>query len=135
MKPEQMRIVIAEACGAKWIFNPKAQSPHRMLKMPDAYISHSGDWIEWGGKSEMPTRPEYSVNITPNYPECLNACHEMEKVLTDEQWIRYREQFLPIMHRLLNLRKPIRDNDPFHATAIIKCEAFIKTVCPEKWEE
>lgn len=109
MKPEQIRIVIAEVCGL-----------HLTSVPPTWYDQHS--------------------RIIPNYPEDLNACHKMEKVLLPEQTAKYENY--------LALAVYADDKDEYwtdgikhiqayciHATSLQRCEAFIKTVCPERWAE
>lgn len=63
----------------------------------------------------------------PKYFEDLNAVHELEKTLTDEQWVIYRDNI-----RLIVLG-PIRMVSQFlkadiHATAAQRCEAIGKTL-------
>jgi hypothetical protein len=63
----------------------------------------------------------------PKYFEDLNAVHEFEKLLTDEQWVIYRDNI-----RLIVLG-PIRMVSQFlkadiHATAAQRCEAIGKTL-------
>lgn len=64
----------------------------------------------------------------------LNACHEFEEGMTFNESGTYERELDKIV------------NEPFltggslvwpawHATAPQRCEAFIRTVCPEKWEE
>lgn len=63
----------------------------------------------------------YSVFKAPNYPSDLNACHEMEKVLTYEQICDYGDWL------------PKDDWGLIHATAAQRAEAFLRTI--GKWEE
>lgn len=66
MTPEAQRIAIAEACG--WEIALKGMVPECLQHAK----SPGGVW-------------EY-FNKVPDYLNDLNACHEMEKVLTEEQW-------------------------------------------------
>ena len=91
MNVEQKRIAIAEACG--WIRN---------------------GW--WWHKTLC---PQGNLRECPNYPEDLNACHEMEKVLTPEQRGEYS--------RVLGLMVCTENRVVWpllHATAAQRFEAF-----------
>lgn len=96
MTNEQINRAIAEACGWK----PKRQT--------------------------MFTRMGFRVSYenTPNYCEDLNAMHEAEKSLTDDQ----REVFYP-----RNLGAWQRPFNVIYATARQRAEAFLRTL--GKWEE
>lgn len=124
MTNKQIRIIIAEACGAKWL---QMIGGKALMFFPFNYED-----LERTRVFEDP------LQQIPNYPNDLNACHEMEKVLkSDEQ----REKY----YRLL--LKPASDFDDdygvlnnidyawsiINATALERCTAFIKTICPEKW--
>ena len=61
----------------------------------------------------------------PNYHGDLNACAEMEKVLTDDQHELYRIELFEICGD--NSRKIVS------ATAPQRCEAFLRTI--GKWQE
>ena len=61
MTPQQQRIAIAKACG--WT------------------TKHKGLWVE----------SSQTYAALPDYLNDLNACHEMEKVLTKEQHIDHME--------------------------------------------
>ena len=94
MTPEQQRIAIAEACG--WT------------------TKHKGLWVE-----RLQT---YAA--LPNYLNDLNAMHELEGILTNEQ-IEVYCSFL---------QKPQWGIWwGIHATAAQRAEAFIRTI--GKWEE
>ena len=68
MTPEAQRIAIAEACGWKWHGEATYGGTQR-----------NGWWKD----------DNYSFHGIPDYPTDLNAMHEAEKVLTDEQYINY----------------------------------------------
>lgn len=107
MTDEQIRIAIAEALGYTHV---------RIIKdiegPPDAVIGHH------------PTKP-HSV---PNYPADLNAMHEAEKTLTENQWSKYVA--------LLTGRDWICDRvitsdaaqQAIHATARQRATAFLRTL-------
>jgi len=110
MNPDKQRITIAEACGWKW--NP-ANPP------TDArpYYTH-------------PTmRAEYNL---PDYLNDLNAMHEAEKVLTLEQFDRYRTD---LWSAVCNSEYAFESCAPLiairafiSATAAQRAEAFLRTI-------
>ena len=102
MTPEQQRIAIAEACG--WT------------------IKHKGLWVE--------ALQKYAC--IPDYLNDLNAMHEVEKVLTDEQWPKYREELRTVVLGGIRLVSQYCKAD-LHATASQRAEAFLCTI--GKWEE
>jgi hypothetical protein len=97
MNSEQQRIAIAEACG--WT------------------VSANGWWSH-------PTLPDNggAMPDAPDYLNCLNAMHEVEKALNNVQRERYRTE-LVYSHA---------GTDVF-ATASQRAEAFLRTI--GKWEE
>lgn len=72
------------------------------------------------------------VQNIPNYLNDLNACHEMEKVLTDAKWTVYREHLRTVVLGGIRLVSEWCKAD-LHATAARKCEAFLRAM--ELWEE
>ena len=96
MNPEQQQIAIAEA--------------HGRVQRPD------GSWF--------PIGKDYGSAGIPNYPFDLNAMHEVEKVLTNEQL----EVYCNILH------KPNHGVYwAIHSTASQRAEAFLRTI--GKWKE
>lgn len=121
MTQEKQRIAIAEWCG--W------------------YRLHH-DTQTWAPKGWVYGKDTYDklkkTSELPNYPQDLNACHEMEKNLLPEQTSRYEN--------LLALQVFKEDKDEywvngikhinaycFHATASQRCEALYRTLWPERW--
>lgn len=124
MKPDKQRIAIAEYCG--WT---------------NCHIGSPGA----GGAVDRPGRPvgtppnrKYTCEL-PNYTGCLNAMHEAEKHLKDEQYYDWSKDKHNDMsyHRWLG-RIVDRDTplpNPCHyasATVAQRAEAFLKTI--GKWE-
>lgn len=93
MKPEEQRVAIATACGFS----------------PNSYEQSHGIWTP------------AEIACTPDYLCDLNACHEMEKVLTRDQWWKYFENLQDVMEEIV-VQNIIR------ATAPQRCEAFLKTL-------
>lgn len=107
MTTEQKRIKIAEACG--WREEHREQM--RYLR---------GQW----------TSPEGDYKPIPDYFNDLNACHEMEKVLTRGQWYDYGWRLSEMIHGNDEDRFNDMDNLGYrfgeiaHATAAQRAEAF-----------
>ena len=100
MTPEVQRIAIAEACG--WT---------------SCRIIH-------GDPMGYPVNVPDQLIVIPNYLNDLNAMHEAEKGLTNEQL----EVYCNILH------KPNHGVYwAIHATASQRAEAFLRTI--GKWEE
>ena len=96
MSPQKQRIAIATACG--WT------------------TKHKGLWVE-----KLQT---YAA--LPDYLNDLNACHEMEKVLTGyQQTVTYSDNLMKIVG--------YHTFDSAHATAAERCEAFLRVM--GLWEE
>ena len=141
MKPEQQRIAIAEAC--KWVFEKKPRC--NMLSKIDAWhlISPEGKVRCWKevliNTSNGPDSTYYPFEgklvdyleeaSVPNYTEDLNAMHDAEKVLTEDQ----REQYLNSLYKVCNPDSMLNDAWNLNcATAAQRAEAFLRTI--GKWE-
>lgn len=126
MKSEAQRIAIAEACGWTRI-DPK-----------------SG--LDWEPRGLPPNQTHGALKDLPDYTEDLNACHEMEKVLTEER----RNGYALRLYDLTNGFKPDHyEEDPYNpicfeasmigvglmvsANAAQRAEAFLRTI--GKWVE
>ena len=107
MTEEEQQIAIAEACG-----------------LGDYNTSMNG-WHD-----------EY-IRQLPDYLNDLNAMHEAEKVLTDEQMLNYLDALLDVLGLNLDPGGWYIDIDSVwqmtHATASQRAEAFLRTI--GKWEE
>ena len=104
MTPKAQRIAIAEACGTmKWSY---ALAP--------SYALAFGRFV---------------AASVPKYTEDLNAMHEAEKVLTEDQ----REQYLNSLYKVCNPDSMLNDAWNLNcATAAQRAEAFLRAI--EKWE-
>jgi hypothetical protein len=108
MTNQQMNVAIAEACG--W-----------------TDIHDSGPWHNhklWGYPPELPGQGGNAYKYMPDYCNDLNAMHEAEEVLTDDQ----REVFYP--RNLGAWQSPF---NVIYAPARQRAEAFLRTL--GKWEE
>lgn len=114
MNAEKQRIAIAEACG--WLeCRPATCRAGAFTGIPPASVEPSRirTWI-------------------PDYLTDLNAMHEAEMVLTDEQQSDYGERLASLVP--YNGRSVHRDIFRMaHATAAQRAEAFLRTI--GKWEE
>lgn len=74
----------------------------------------------------IPPGRNYEAPV-PDYPNDLNACHEMEKVLNAHQRYLYVNRIAETKYKL---------DDAWHhahATASQRCEAFLRTI--GKWKD
>lgn len=118
MNPEQQRIAIAEACG--WKLKSNGLSP--MWSWQNESLIHR---IKWVAHKVMA-----SHGVLPDYLNDLNAMHDAEKVLTEDQ----QEQYLNNLYEVCNLHSMINDAWNLNcATAAQRAEAFLRTI--GKWEE
>lgn len=101
MTPEKQRIAIATACGWK----------------PD---KRGLGWLS----------PHGYYAPEPDYLADLNACHEMEKVLT-EKGVNAWWTYVGFIHR--HNPTPFGTETAVHATAPQRAEAFLRTL--GLWEE
>jgi hypothetical protein len=106
MTNEQINIAIAEACGWR-----------------EVYLNQNS--MPWGFNIGF----NYSQRI-PNYCNDLNAMHEAEKTLTDDQFEQYR-------WILWDISPIVAKKDWYRcylsSTAHQRAEAFLRTI--GKWEE
>lgn len=111
MDKQKQRIKIAEVCGWKNIRITEIVLPDDEYLAPVGKHAH----IECINGSYAPDGTEI-----PDYPNDLNAMHEAEKYIMDENSIIYLEW----LERL---------SCPWHATAAQRAEAFLKTL--GLWED
>ena len=115
MTPEQQRIAIAEACGLT-----------NVAPMIVKNVKHEGDDITVGIWSDD--------GWVPQYLNDLNAMHEAEKVLTQDQMIDYsRHVGKSVTSHLPASRAAWMDFQLINVTASQRAEAFLRTI--GKWEE
>jgi hypothetical protein len=115
MTPEKQRIAIAESCGWKW----------KDSGIDNIFCWHSPQGTYFGRplyKSSEGTK-ESEADHLPNYLEDLNAMHEVEKTLTQENQEKYGKNLASIGWTW----------DIWKATAAQRAEAYLKTI--GKWEE
>ena len=106
MRPDIQRVKIAEACG---------------LKLCQHALTDA-----WGHTTNGKTWEPF-----PNYPNDLNACHEMEKVLNAGQidtYLGHLYSFTKAARKGSDPWKIISSRVAVHATAAQRGEAFLKTL-------
>ena len=106
MNDNEINIAIAEACGWKY--------------------SEKFDHWEKDGQVAFCDGNSLHYRQLPSYTADLNAMHEAEKVLTAEQFQDYDSELTDqyVLHQ---------SNNPIHATARQRAEAFLRT--SGKWKE
>ena len=113
---EQQRIAIAEACGLRAVYAGKLN----VMVLHERYI-----------RADVQQRVE-SVNeshfhLIPDYLNDLNAMHDAEKVLTDEQYRKYGKALV-----LAGIGQNRTDLEAgratLSATASQRAEAFLRTL-------
>ncbi len=109
MTKEEMRIAIAEKCG--WT----AITSDMVGNTPN-------------GRSNADHR------VIPNYPEDLNACHEMEKVLDQYYQLHYCAELWKVCNGTLpSFGNTLYLMGYIHASALQRCEAFCRVFWPERF--
>lgn len=108
MNPTKQQITIAEACGWQIIHDSKRPVGGEAHHIPP------GKTIGW-----FMSFGEPSIEL-PDYLNSLDAMHEAEKVLTDEQWDLYCNYLGGSLRSCAS------------ATASLRAEAFLRTI--GKWE-
>lgn len=118
MKPEEMRVAIALACGYKGCTDSKCDY-RKAQHLHDA-----------AGRVCFPE--PYSTSRYPDYLSDLNACAEMEKALGPNafNYVRSLEEVVAKAGGW-EVRKQQMDDAVVFATAKQRCEAFLRTI--GKW--
>jgi len=110
MNPEAQRIAIAEACGWKFIpeyYHGEDQPPELTTVTPDG---------------------RHLCGYYPDYLNDLNAMHEAEKMLTDEQDLEYSESLEQVVGARFNSNNGEDMRRLRSATAAQRAEAFLRTL-------
>lgn len=113
MTDDEKRIAIALHCGWKYRCADKLDEALGRL-YPDQMADPSSGEVE----------------VIPDYPEDLNACHEMEKVLTVNQCFNYQTHLRVIMLDWLALGegKAACESFIWNATARQRTDAFLLAI-------
>lgn len=109
MTPNEIRIAVAGCLG--WKVLPQGQGEFDI----------TGEPPDWDATRYHPV---------PNYPEDLNACHEIWCSLTEKEHFAFRDHLRDLVRRDGHICGPCRSLS--NATALQRCEAFLKT--KGKWK-
>lgn len=133
MKPEEIRITIAEAVGWHphpdnikrpledkfWTFGGTTYGVFKCLRA-SYYGEYDDPEINWSS----------NINPLPKYDCDLNAIHEAEKILTEAQWNKY----VTVLARTIigqfnnNVKISVPTNVLIAATAGQRAEALLRTL-------
>jgi len=148
MKPEEIRIAIAEACGKTPKLDWQVMNPDESASCFSGSEIECKQWFSDHLRRFPESRyKDWHVGAWKRYPDYLNdlnACHEMEKVLAPAEQHNYGNALA------LSVLAPERayfaestDDDPnlngfghfalATVTAAQRCEEFLKTI--GKWNE
>lgn len=119
MTEQEMQVAISEKCDLEDIHRSTRNGKRDVNGVRLLYLSSAT-----GGEREY--------SDVPNYPECLNACHEMEKVLRKDQ----RWSYISALVELTKTESLEEYAEAFvlsHATALQRCTAFCRVFWPEKF--
>jgi hypothetical protein len=145
MDKDKQRIAIAEACGWKWcqmVGEPGTRVWQLQNERKESGALSSG--TPWQVSYRVCDKPDESgptdLCLVPDYLNDLNAMHEAEKVLTDEQFfdwskdkhtdMSYNGHLFRIVDRATTPARPCRYHS---ASASQRAEAFLRTI--GTWEE
>lgn len=113
MNPETINKTIAELCGFEDV---RKSTPWQLTDPPDertptiGTVKVNGKWVD---------------RVVPNYYGDLNACHETEMTLTDDnQYAIFRKHLCDVLGSGFRT---------YSTTAPQRCEAFLRV--HGKWEE
>lgn len=143
MNLNKQRIAIAEACGWKFetgekyiggtsicVTSPTGKSANgyvgKAYRSNDSISGWDSNDGVYFGIEDIFKHPNHVFGPVPDYINDLNAMHEAEKVLTEEQWTDYYDNLLDTTKPSFVLR------DITHATASQRAEAFLRTI--GKWQ-
>lgn len=111
MTPFEQRVAIARACGYELLADDSAPRTFRIRNVSDNI--HFG-WSDSEAEA---------WSACPDYLNDLNAMHEAEKTLTDDQWLQYDEHLA-----CLTVTDASQVFKHTHATASQRAEAFLRAL-------
>jgi hypothetical protein len=113
MTQKEQRIALAEWDG--WMHTSqevwKTGGPHHML---GAMGQQSLKWVDY----------------IPDYPNDLNAVHELEKKLTPEQ----RQEYVKLLHPKYKISALLDDFEVAHSSSTKRCEKLCRVLFPNKFK-
>lgn len=129
MNPIKQKIAIAEFCGLAICHGCHNEIDPDCCHCGSPIKSHGyGDGhlgIPMGCTCGYADQPQHEWYGIPDYLNSLDAIHEVEKVLTEEQRIDY----LDILYKIASPESMLNDDwNLATATAAQRAEAFLKTI-------
>lgn len=134
MNQDKQRIAIAEACG--W---ERRSNPHGLMWNHARKVASLIPGMPASKAKLKMTHGETDGVVIPDYLNDLNAMHEAEKTLDDDQRVEYVRRLTDcdfVEPEELDMLIEHSDRDLWqsaHATAAKRAEAFLKTI--GKWED
>ena len=134
MTPEAQRIAIAEACGVKWkrsayrfYYQGSSKWPiHSTGYDTRKEAGEASQHFENDGYTVSPIQEYEVLSHLPAYTEDLNAMHEAEEMLTDEQHEAFRKHLQAIAARGGSLLGDATRRRYVSAPASERAEAFLR---------
>ena len=136
MTNEEINTVIAQHCGDNWYAVEKGGWYYRANGCGYTNrIEEAGRYSHEDAVKELVRGEPMSVVKIPVLCYCndLNAMHEAEKTLDDDQWLEYMLNLQDVFQRDPYRGKWIVCQDNMHSTAAQRAKAFLKTI--GKWKE
>ncbi len=124
MNKDEMRILIAEACGWKYTSHPIAKK------------IGFGNSLFWCKENDFVEEEEL-----PDFLYDLNAMYQAENIFTQKQWNQYPIWLAKVIagtqnqSRASGTRIYVPQHCLLHATAAQRAEAFCRVVYPEKFKK
>jgi hypothetical protein len=126
MTPEAQRIAIAEACG--WSLQPGQTARTPKGDEVWTYDSRGNSYGPYTIEGMLQTA---AMKMVPDYLNDLDAIHEAEKILTDDQCQRHVDNLELVTGATLStngVRYGMNYFCLYHATAAQRAEAFLRTL-------
>lgn len=155
MTKEEQKYALAEWMGYVWYRAPQdhhfPDKKYRFLAFP-AIQEYEGQIDIWkqraDGTEEIIDSKEWrkaqGVDYVPNFPECLNAMHEVESKFSDQQRADYYDKLFHTLPCDENVGPAFEDGEDImipsqftmvHASAEQRSNAACRMIFPERWKE
>ena len=139
MTPSEINTAIQQACGPQLYvvlkrglyYRPNAKGYTDRIE--DAWklpLEQAKGYEAYADREDIPFNDKVFIRPCPpsNFHGSLDAMHEAEKVLTDDQWDRYDDYLCGLTPGSWNRHKSV-----IHPAANVKAEAFLRTL--NLWKE
>lgn len=120
MNKEEQRALIAKACG--WKVFPYVVINGSRVELPSWFDPRRSELFT----PDDPGPGFFIGSRPPDYPGDLNAMHEAEGGLSDDQWIDYIDHLKIILNAHAGSYRSVKAK--INATAAQKAEAFLKAL-------